>query len=98
MRMDMHNQKFIILAFVLSMVLSSCGPGQLFGPTVTQTPTATSTVTITPTATPTLTPSPTITSTPTSTPTLTPTPLSAIFMTMFVNEYETFIIYKQRNL
>jgi hypothetical protein len=96
--MDMGNQKFIVLVFVFSIVLSSCGPGQLFGPTATQTPTATSTVTITPTTTSTLTPSPTITPTPTSTPTLTPTPLSAIFMTMFVNEYETFTVYKQRDL
>jgi hypothetical protein len=50
------------------LLVSGCGPGQLFGPMLTPTPTATST--------PTATPMPTATSTPTATPmpTLTPTP------------------------
>lgn len=64
-----------LLSIVLaSLLISGCGPGQLFGPTVTPSPTSTSTPTITPTftSTPTLTPSPT--PTPTLTPSLTPIP------------------------
>ncbi len=51
---------------IVSLFMTSCGPGQLLGPkpTVTPTPTPTSTVTPTPLPTP----------TPTHTPTLTPTP------------------------
>lgn len=76
----------IVLAF--SILLSSCGPGQLFGPTLTPTPTPT--LTNTPTFTPTLTFTNTLTSTPTftltstltptltSTPTFTPTPMSPL--------------------
>lgn len=95
----MNSQRFFITVFIsVSVLLSSCGPGQLFGPTITLTPTTTPTATNTPTATFTITASPTFTLTPTSTPTLTPTPLSAIFMTMFVNDYETFTVYRQRNL
>lgn len=55
-----------IISLILSIsFLSACGPGQLFGPTLTPTPTNTSTPTLTPT--PTLTITPTLTSTPTAT-------------------------------
>ena len=59
------QQTFTILIFTVSLVISGCGPGQLFGSTITPTPTNT----LTPTATLT----PTSTSTPTQTPTITPT-------------------------
>lgn len=68
----------LIGLIVVSLALTSCGPGQLLGPkpTVTPTPTVTSTVTPTPTPTSTSTATPTSTSTKTVTPTrtLTPTP------------------------
>jgi hypothetical protein len=51
-------------------MISGCGSGQLFGPTVT--PTSTATATATPTNTPT--PLPTFTPTPTASPTTSPTP------------------------
>jgi hypothetical protein len=50
----------------MSLIVSSCGPGQFLGPTITASPTSTPTPTITPSPTPTLTP--TITPTPTPTP------------------------------
>jgi hypothetical protein len=59
---------------VASLFISSCGPGQLLGPTITPTPTATLTATPTFTATPTSTATPTLTPTLTPTPTKTPTP------------------------
>ncbi len=59
---------------VVSLVLSSCGPGQLLGPKPTPTPTSTPTPVPTNTPTPTDTPTVTPTSTPTMTPTLTMTP------------------------
>jgi len=59
-----------ILAAILSLVMVSCGPGQVFGPTFT--PTAT----ITPTPTSTL--SPTATPTQTATPTPTAVPYAAV--------------------
>lgn len=65
-------KKLISIIFI-AIFLSSCGPGKLFGPTITPSPTSTKTPT--PTFTPTLTPSPT--STPTSTRTPTPTPFGA---------------------
>jgi hypothetical protein len=93
MMMVMKNQKIISMVSIsVLLFLSSCGPGQLLGPTITPTFTATSTSTPTATDTPTPTPSPTIT------PTLTPSPLPAVFLTMFVNEYDTFTIYRQRGL
>ena len=60
----MKIKGFIIgpLLIVLVLVLSACGPGQVFGPTVTPTPTNTSTPTST--STPTITPSPIPTFTP----------------------------------
>jgi len=68
--MNTKQQTIAILVLVMSLVLSACGPGQVFGPTITPTPTLTSTPTITPTLAPSATP--TVTFTPTST--LTPTP------------------------
>lgn len=61
---------FMIVLGFLSLIVTACGPGQIFGPTITPSPTIT--LTPTPTFTPTATPSPTLTSTPTitSTPTL----------------------------
>ena len=73
----MIRQRFShqLILFVISLLVSSCGPGQLFGPTITPSPTLTLTPTITPS--PTLTPTPTSTLTPTITPT--PTPVAATF-------------------
>lgn len=84
--MELKGYKLALLFVVLVLVLSACGPGQIFGPTITPTPTDTSTPTFTPTFTstftptethtPTLTPTPTITDTPTATFTASPTPTS----------------------
>jgi hypothetical protein len=57
------SRKVTLILILLSFLLSACGPGQLFGPTIT--PTATSTPT----------PTATLTPTPTSTPTMKPTPI-----------------------
>jgi len=54
-----------LIFIVISLLASSCGPGQFLGPTITPSPTFTPTPTITPSPTPTLTP--TITPTSTST-------------------------------
>ena len=67
----MNTKISAILVLVTSLVISSCSPGQLLGPTVT--PTFTKTLTPTATNTPTNTPTSTPTKTPTSTPTPTPT-------------------------
>jgi hypothetical protein len=71
-------QASFIFLFTVSTLFSSCGPGQLFGPTLTPTPTNTATPTLTPTPTITPTPThtftPTLTFTPTNTPTITLTP------------------------
>jgi len=66
----MNPQKSLRLLSLLliSLLLSSCGPGQFLGPTITPSPTPTLTPTITHT------PSPTATSTPTPTPSPTPVP------------------------
>jgi tetratricopeptide (TPR) repeat protein len=48
----------VFLALGLNLIISGCGPGQLFGPTKTPTPTNTLTPTKTPTPTNTLTPTP----------------------------------------
>ncbi len=62
----------ILTVGLVGILISSCSPGQIFGPTFTPTPTMTltptSTPTFTPTSTPTLTPTPTVTPTPTITP------------------------------
>lgn len=65
--MNKKSQRVIVSVLAFAFLLSACAPGQLLGPTITPTPTATNTPSPTPTNTPTL--------TPTSTPTLTPTPV-----------------------
>ena len=60
-------KKTIALA-IIAVLLTACGPGQIFGPTITPSPTNTST----PTNTWTPTPTPTLTYTPTQTPTRVP--------------------------
>lgn len=67
------KKKYIWLLLVFILILTSCGPGKLFGPTITPSPTNTSTPTYSPT--PTSTSTPTFTTTPTSTATLTSTPV-----------------------
>jgi hypothetical protein len=67
------NECLVLSLLAMSMVISACGPGQLFGPTLTPTPTNTLTSTSTPTSTNTATP--TSTPTPTMTRTATPTPI-----------------------
>lgn len=59
------------MLWMLSLIITSCGPGQFLGPTLT--PTLTSTSSPSPTATPTITPTATFTPTPTQTRTSTPT-------------------------
>jgi len=66
--MENRYKAIVISVLVFSLLLSGCGPGQLFGPTTTASPT------ITNTPTPTSTPTPTATFTPTATVTFTPTP------------------------
>jgi hypothetical protein len=60
-----------LMLWMLSLIITSCGPGQFLGPTLT--PTLTSTSSPSPTATPTITPTATYTPTPTQTRTTTPT-------------------------
>lgn len=69
--MNTKQRTISILILVMSLVISGCGPGQVFGPTLTPTPspTETSSPTLTPTLT--LTQTLTLTSTLTLTPTLT---------------------------
>lgn len=71
----------ISLLILFSLFLAACGPGQLFGPTLSPTPTLTSTPTLTPTSTFTLTPTLTSTSTITPLPTITSTPLPGLGIT-----------------
>jgi len=66
-----------LILFLLSFFLPSCGPGQLFGPPLTSTPTVTPT--FTPTLTPTATLTPTLTPTPTATFTRTPSPTPVVY-------------------
>jgi Tol biopolymer transport system component len=68
----MKTKRIILVSFVVAMCLglSACGKGQLFDPTMTQTPLP-----------PTLTPFPTFTPTTTPTPTPTPNPLSQVELT-----------------
>lgn len=58
-------QRIFFIFTIASLLVTSCGAGQLFGPTITPSPTITLTSTSTPT--PTQTPTPTVTLTPTST-------------------------------
>lgn len=67
----MRKYSPVISLTLVCLLLASCAPGQIFGPTLT--PTSTSTATPTPTATSTSTPTPTATATSTPTPTVTPT-------------------------
>jgi hypothetical protein len=72
--MKARARTIMICALSLSLLISGCGQGQLFGKISTPTPTTTSTPTSTNTLTPTTTPTPTFTNTtiPTNTPTVTP--------------------------
>ena len=70
--MNTKHLSMMIHIVILSIFISSCGPGQLFGPTFT--PTTTLTPTSTPTSTPTLTSTATLTPTSTFTPTPEPHP------------------------
>lgn len=65
----------LLIMLLLSLLISACGPGQLFGPTFTPTPTITPTSTSTLTPTATLTPTQTLTPTATLTRTPRPTPI-----------------------
>jgi hypothetical protein len=58
--MNIKQRTFAILVLITSLVMSGCGPGQLFGPTLTPTlpPTPTSTLTPTPIPSPTINPLP----------------------------------------
>jgi hypothetical protein len=80
-------KKVIAGLFLVSFFISSCAPGQIFGATLTPTPTNTSTPTPTqpPTVTPTFTPTPLPTKTPTSTPT--PPPGLGITTSEVVNSF-----------
>ena len=79
----MRSKAAVTCILVMSVFLSACGPGRLFGPTLTPTPTSTSTPTRTPY--PTYTPFPTYTPYPTFTPfpTFTPTPTETSTPTFF---------------
>lgn len=75
------KQYFTVIAIlVISLVISGCGAGQLFGPTVTPSPTSTSTLTSTPLPTATLAPTETPIPTATLTPTNTPVPVESILL------------------
>ena len=73
--MKVKSVSFLVL--LLSLLLSSCGAGQVLGPTLTPNPTSTNTPTLTPTST--KTPIPTVTPLPTNTSTPSPTPIPASF-------------------
>jgi hypothetical protein len=62
--MNTRKRKVVIFICAMSLLIVSCGFGQIFVQTPTPTPTPTMTFTPTMTATPTLTPTPTITPTP----------------------------------
>lgn len=70
--MNAKRQISVIFVLTMSLLISGCGPGQLFGPAIT--PTSTKTLMPTATLTPTVTSTPTITPTMTKKPTSTPTP------------------------
>jgi hypothetical protein len=72
--MNTKQRSIVIFVLVMSLTMSSCGPGQLFGPTVTPTPTTTPTTTPTPIP-PTSTPTPIP---PSPTPTLVPNSIYGI--------------------
>ena len=64
--MNGRSATIVLILIILSMVLSSCAPGQVLGPSLTPTAVPTDTATATPL--PTFTPAPTETPLPTSTP------------------------------
>jgi hypothetical protein len=68
--MRFKHSSIVVLVIIVSLLLTSCGAGQLLGPTVTPTMTVTPTLTKTPW--------PTSTPAPTSTPTIPPTPTPTI--------------------
>jgi hypothetical protein len=68
----MNRIKTSWLWAMICVLLVSCGPGQMLGPTLTPTATVSLTPTQTVTPSPTNTPTPTATATPTTTPTATP--------------------------
>jgi len=84
--MSTRKLKLVIFLCEMSLLIASCGPGQILGPAFTPAPTSTFTPTpIPPTATPTSTPTTTPTSTktpapipPTATPPILPDPLTVI--------------------
>ncbi len=86
------NKLIAIHVLVSSILLSSCGAGQLFGPTITPSPTTTSTRSPTPTATATL----TFTATYTPEPTRTKTPFPAckleILNSKDLKDFDLFVI------
>lgn len=69
----MNSKAVATYILMFSLLLSGCGPGQLFGPTITPTPTITNTQTPSPTTTATLKPTATATITSTITPVPSPT-------------------------
>lgn len=79
----MKRKYFVSLfSILISLLILSCRLAQSFAPASTPTPASS------------VTPSPL----PTTTPTATPSPLPAVFLTMFINEYESFTVYRQRDL
>lgn len=84
----MKKTTSIIYVLLFALIFTGCGPGQLFGPTVTPTSTATATPTNTPT------PSPTFTLTPTATPTetATPTPIPEMGKPLYNENWEVTVI------
>ena len=87
--LKMNFNRILFYIFTLSLFLSGCGPGQLFGPTITPSPTITNTPT--PTLTPTNTSTPT--STPTDTPTSTPTQTATSEPTSTLTPVTTGLVY-----
>ena len=83
----------LCIGLLLSFLMSACGPGQLFGPTITPSPTFT--LTPSPTSTPTLTP--TATSTPTETP-IPPEPTSALSPDAEGGSFETAVVIETSNM
>ena len=89
--MNRSNKLVVVCFVVLSLVISGCAPGKIFGPTITplptNTPVPTSTFTPASTSTPTMTPSPTFTPTPTVEP---PSQLHKYFGNVRLTYYENF--------
>jgi hypothetical protein len=91
----MKTTKFIPLLLsliIVLMLLSGCGPGQIFGPTLTNIPTNTSTFTPTSTSlpSPTNTPVPTPTSEPSPTPIVLPELIKSLFTNLSIIYHDEF--------